>query len=1769
MSRTSSDASSPPLSDSINIPAPTPLRRNPVRSSSSAASSNVSDVNGKTTSSKQRIYRSEKHNVPPSVNSDQNAIRAVSENPNTSTSLILSDTTTSNTSDHNITTTIPSLSLSSSTTSTLLTNGPLRELDVTYQKELGRAGHHAEHIHPEDLGQLSLSESAAVTKKQRKVKFIVTDNIPLNEEKRLLSQAIIRIKQLSSSSSSSPTAATATDTARTATTTSTSSPAIHASSQLPTRLQSTSTSTPDSGPRLYPEPLYPQNVPSNVLKLLKGTLKYPTTLFRLNVLGGGRCSVAALLLATGFVPDQHSSEEIRERIDNHRRDIGESMKRDWTEEAWIQEVPIELRGAHTKWHHIEGTPNSVSAILRTSFDEVHDLLTNRRATIFLDHTVFYLASPLFSVGMFIIYVAPDVGKSVVRCRRIGENHGQHIVLYHINNHYECLQYNGQRMFKNDNDLIIALTHLNITHPPHIPIEDDQERMDYIHNISINNTVANDMSTTDTGTATSTMPSITTVESNPGTGTSIIKTDTTAPIEPETSKLDSVSCIVTTVNNAVELVTPPARQRLQRQAKDKAATAIAEQHKLDMLLSDLDIDKMSPTKPVNGSLSRTTGSKIASSSTKTNAEWTTLFKKRSKKQQQRRTTSLNAKTLHPPPSTRTAVSELAPTAAKSPFPVASSLPSVADIAAHEQLYDFVSFTNVPQWVGICGQVFNQYRAASQDGNRQAQTQALVDILMLPQRVLTKTARGGTNHKGRIIATVKARCRDLGDELRQRYMGQDNSIDNNVKLTITTTPLMYKPAENTVQNDNSEIVASPSIVSTDDEQNDTDDPLSQPGYCHSNNHTSSPQLNEEHGLVDSRNEDTANHDTDEITRCPSTTSALHVTRRVVEQKRSEEEDSISNDGPSDINDTHNLMYEELGISEDDNELKAVKRAKHLVSQGHIKRASKTLHSTTTMADLTDPQHYNTITKLHPSLPSSSIIPSLPSNARQVILEDDEVMKRLIRSSNNGACSGPSGWGGNLLSSLVESPICRSGVIALLKDIINGTMSEEARQYLCASRLFGLAKPDNGIRPIAAGEIFYRLAGVLAVRSVTKAASTLLKPHQYGIGISSGCEMMVHAMQHTLADTTKKHAVLKIDITNAFNTCNRADMLTKLYATPELKTLYRIADFAYSTPSQLLLQGCDGKTIQSTNGVRQGDPLACLLFCLYMRDIYDAVSKQAKVTLYAYIDDLHVVGTPNEVMKAFTALQSLLPAASLTCNTAKSHFAYFHQDIAPLHRNVLDTFAEHNITIHHDWMEVVGAVIGCDDESIQRGVREVFNSEGNDAFFNRLQSPDMPVQMTMLLLRQCAVPQMNYLLRCTPPPCIAALAGEYDETIVNSAWDKLEIRRSEVTDETRRILTMKLTYGGFGMSPTLTTSPGAYLGSVAAARTAKVFDAYTDPGDPPTPLPATTQLHGWLQHSIDKVMTTTPPLKDSLPPSASSFFSFYTNAKSSLSSSLQHIISMQATTFSYVASLELAREMKKQDGGSKIAHMKAYSAPKASVWKSTTPTTKELQLTDVEYRMSARLNLRLQPFACMDDLPASCPMCDVKHAKSAIAKDSWHFLTCNHVKKDQYIRHNAIADALYHTVLVVGGQAAREPKDMSAEDNKKPDLQIVLPGHHLVTDVVVTHPLTYSKCKDRNTTTAYARIAQSAKHAKYNKIAQAHHAQLLPFAVETSGGMAPDAMTLLQIISKSGKEHLGLWSRREVESYVMSAVATAIQRGTVKAMISGYMATVVCPTASAERQ
>ena len=211
----------------------------------------------------------------------------------------------------------------------------------------------------------------------------------------------------------------------------------------------------------------------------------------------------------------------------------------------------------------------------------------------------------------------------------------------------------------------------------------------------------------------------------------------------------------------------------------------------------------------------------------------------------------------------------------------------------------------------------------------------------------------------------------------------------------------------------------------------------------------------------------------------------------------------------------------------------------------------------------------------------------------------------------------------------------------------------------------------------------------------------------------------------------------------------------------------------------------------------------------------------------------------MKTLAALETAPPSVSLACNTAKSHFAYFHAHTAPLPKSILDTLAGQNITVHEDWMEAVGAVVGRDEQAMRDGLAQVRDQAGDVAFFRRLQLDDMPVQSAMLLLRQCMVPKLNYLLRCSPPSCISDVCSEFDSQVLAAAVDKLDLADDETTaPDTVRLLRARLKDGGFGLTSAQLTSPAAYLGSLAAAHSTPALLGYT-PQD--RPLPSGTLLHG----------------------------------------------------------------------------------------------------------------------------------------------------------------------------------------------------------------------------------------------------------------------------------------------------------------------------------------
>jgi hypothetical protein len=106
----------------------------------------------------------------------------------------------------------------------------------------------------------------------------------------------------------------------------------------------------------------------------------------------------------------------------------------------------------------------------------------------------------------------------------------------------------------------------------------------------------------------------------------------------------------------------------------------------------------------------------------------------------------------------------------------------------------------------------------------------------------------------------------------------------------------------------------------------------------------------------------------------------------------------------------------------------------------------------------------------------------------------------------------------------------------------------------------------------------------------------------------------------------------------------------------------------------------------------------------------------------------------------------------------------------------------------------------------------------------------------------------------------------------------------------------------------------------------------------------------------------------------------------------------------------------------------------------------------------------------------------------------------------------------------------KGLETKTRIRPDLQIVYPGRHVLTDVAVVHSLgTRGRENPANSTATAKKMAQE-KRRKYAAVANRHDAELIPFVVETCGGLGPDAIALLDVISGAAAEHLSLWSQED---------------------------------------
>jgi len=187
--------------------------------------------------------------------------------------------------------------------------------------------------------------------------------------------------------------------------------------------------------------------------------------------------------------------------------------------------------------------------------------------------------------------------------------------------------------------------------------------------------------------------------------------------------------------------------------------------------------------------------------------------------------------------------------------------------------------------------------------------------------------------------------------------------------------------------------------------------------------------------------------------------------------------------------------------------------------------------------------------------------------------------------------------------------------------------------------------------------------------------------------------------------------------------------------------------------------------------------------------------------------------------------------------------------------------------------------------------------------------------------------------------------------------------------------------------------------------------------------------------------PECEQLLPPSPSVFFQHASSTIRRTSPSLQRELSQQAANSLHLASLQRARDDKRSDDGRALALLTAVSAPRAWTWKTVLPASVELELTDTQYRLAARLSLGLRPVDGVDlaALPDGCPLCTQSRvAYRSLKDDAWHFLSCKMLSKGEIsTRHDQVAQQVRRCAQQLGIRVRYEARGLDADASLRPDL------------------------------------------------------------------------------------------------------------------------------------
>ncbi|XP_052757454.1 uncharacterized protein LOC128202180 [Galleria mellonella] len=676
---------------------------------------------------------------------------------------------------------------------------------------------------------------------------------------------------------------------------------------------------------------------------------------------------------------------------------------------------------------------------------------------------------------------------------------------------------------------------------------------------------------------------------------------------------------------------------------------------------------------------------------------------------------------------------------------------------------------------------------------------------------------------------------------------------------------------------------------------------------------------------------------------------------------------------------------------------KKVERKVHDGDVKSAARLLFSNDAVA----PNIPSTLAALHskhPPLPSNLNLPDAPENTDIYIVASTQDVLHAVKSFNSGSAGGLDGLTPQHLKDLLYGTPGDAGtslledLTALVNLMLSGKINESITEILYGANLCALAKKDGGVRPIAIGTTYRRLAAKICCKAISHNLKKEFEPYQLGFGSKGGCEAAIHSLRTYITKSTND-ILLKVDVKNAFNSLSRDALLTQIKQ--KIPHIYNFLWQCYSEPTKLMYLN---NTLLSAVGCQQGDPLGPAIFSLGINPIIRLLNSKFNVW---YLDDGTLGGSVNTVFDDLHILIQEFEHIGLELNFSKCEL--FIPDSLSNKDEVIskfNTLAPNIKILNESSLHLLGSPIF--DESFPSFVENKISKfcSNSDRLLN------INTHIAYNIIRYCLfVPNFTQVLRSTPFWKYPDLTAKFDEKIKCILSSLFNIT---FEDRIWTQASLPVRHGGLGIRQISHISLPAFLSSA----------------------------HG-TQNLVKKILT----------PFFGDFeIAYLPEAKKAWSLACPNVASpinpkIQRQWDEPINDLYRTSLLDSSQNSAESARLLAVSKWESGLWLHTIPSPHIGTLLDnATFRLSISLRLGAKTNA-----PHYCRCGD------NVSALGHHGLSCLK-SAGRLLRHSAINDILRRALVTAGVPAILEPPGLIRDDGKRPDGMSLVPwrmGRPLVWD------------------------------------------------------------------------------------------------------------------------